>query len=102
MSNKINKNKDSLDKKDTLKDKKNELKNKKDTNKSKKNKDKKNIFKSITKYFKGVIKEVKRIRWTNLNDLVKYSVATLVIVLFLGLYFYGIDWLILIVRSLVK
>lgn len=63
---------------------------------------KENIFKRITKYFKGVGKEFKRIRWTTGKDLFKYSVATLVFVLFFGIYFYGIDWIVLVVRSLAK
>lgn len=68
-----------------------------------KKKDKKeNIFKRISKYFKGVFKEVKRIRWTNGKDLLKYSIATIVFVLFFGIYFYGIDWISLLVRSLAK
>lgn len=63
---------------------------------------KENIFKRIIKYFKGVGKEFKRIRWTTGKDLFKYSVATLVFVLFFGIYFYGIDWIVLVVRSLAK
>lgn len=60
------------------------------------------IFKRISKYFNGVLKEVKRIRWTNKKDLVKYSIASVVFVLFFGLYFYAIDWIVLVVRSLAK
>jgi len=69
--------------------------------KSKKEK-KENVFKRILKYFKGVGKEFKRIRWTDGKDLVKYSICTLVFVLFFGLYFYAIDWIVLLVRSLAK
>ena len=61
---------------------------------------KENIFKRIGKYFKGVGKEIKRIRWTNGKDLVKYSLCTLGFVVFFGLYFYAIDWIALLVRSL--
>lgn len=61
-----------------------------------------NIFKKIGKYFKGVLKEIKRIRWTSGKDLVKYSVATLLFVLFFGVYFYAIDWIALVVRSLAQ
>ena len=61
-----------------------------------------NIFEAISKYFKGVLKEVKRIKWTSGKDLVKYSVASVVLILFFGLYFYGIDWIALLVRSLAK
>ena len=64
-------------------------------------KDKKdNVFKKVVKYFKGVIKEIKRIRWTDKKDLLKYSICTLLFVLFFGLYFYAIDWISLLVRSL--
>ena len=64
-------------------------------------KDKKdNIFKIVVKYFKGVLKEIKRIRWTDKKDLLKYSICTLLFVLFFGLYFYAIDWIALLVRSL--
>lgn len=59
----------------------------------------KNIFKAIGRYFKGVKKETGRIRWTSGKDLIKYSVTTIVFMLFLGLYFYGIDILITLLRS---
>lgn len=61
-----------------------------------------NIFKSIKKYFVGVGKEIKRIRWTSGKELVKYSIASVLFVLFFGLYFYGIDWIALLIRSLAK
>ncbi len=61
-----------------------------------------NVFKAIGKYFKGVGKEIKRIKWTSGKDLVKYSIAAVVFVIFFGLYFYGIDWIALLVRSLAK
>lgn len=65
-------------------------------------KKKENIFKKVSKYFKGVYIEFKRIRWTTGKDLVKYSICTVVFVLFFGLYFYAIDWLVLLVRELAK
>ncbi len=61
-----------------------------------------NIFKRIGNYFKGVFKEIKRIKWTSGSDLVKYSVATIMFVVFFGVYFYGIDWIALLIRSLAK
>ena len=59
----------------------------------------KKIFKSIIKYFKGVKKEINRIRWTTPKDLFKYSVTTVTLMLFLGIYFYIIDILVSLVRS---
>mgnify|MGYP003309081235 CR=1 FL=1 len=50
----------------------------------------------------GVGKEIKRIRWTERKDLVKYSICTLLFVVLFGVYFYAIDWLVLLVRSLAK
>ena len=63
---------------------------------------KENIFKRIAKYFKGVGKEIKRIRWTDRKDLVKYSICTLMFVFFFAIYFHAIDWIVLLVRSLAK
>ncbi len=68
------------------------------TNKEKKKRV--NIFKIISKYFKGVGTEVKRIKWTTMKDLIKYSIASVVFVAFFALYFYGIDWITVVVRSL--
>lgn len=59
----------------------------------------KKIFKSITKYFKGVKKEIGRIRWTTPKDLLKYSLTTISFMLFLGVYFYIIDILVSLIRS---
>ena len=59
----------------------------------------KKIFGSIAKYFKGVKKEVSRIRWVSLKDLTRYSLASVVFVLFFGLFFYGVDMLISLLRS---
>jgi len=59
----------------------------------------KKILNSITKYFKGVGKEIKRVRWTNGKDLAKYSITTIGFMLGLGLYFYAIDMLVSLLRS---
>ena len=59
----------------------------------------KNIFKSITKYFRGVRKEINRIRWTSPKNLLKYSITTVAFMLFLGSYFYAIDLIVSLIRS---
>ena len=78
----------------TKKEKKVTVKKEKDTKK------KKGIFKGIKSYFKGVKKEIGRIRWTSGKDLVKYSIATIMFVLFFGVYFYLIDLVVALIRSL--
>lgn len=65
----------------------------------KEKRERKNIFKSIGRYFKGVGKETARIRWTSGKDLLKYSIATVVFMVFIGAYFYLIDLLVAFVRS---
>ena len=91
-------------KKDVKKEVKKNEKDKKvsEVKKEKKTKNKVNIFKSIARYFNGVAKETRRIKWTTGKELLKYSVATVAFVVFFGLYFYGIDWLALLIRSLAK
>ena len=84
--------------KKTTKTKKHYVAEKKVTKKEKKD----NIFKKIGKYFKGVFKEFQRIRWTEGKDLLKYSVCTVVFVILFGVYFYAIDWVVLLIRSLAK
>lgn len=96
----MEKKKDSTKKKDSVK--KTVLKKDKKKVVIKKKEKKDNIFKRIFKYFKGVFKEIKRVRWTDGKELFKYSVATLLFVCFFGVYFYAIDWLVLLVRSLAK
>ena len=68
--------------------------------KEKSTKKKKGIFKGIKSYFKGVKKEIGRIRWTSGKDLLKYSIATIMFVLFFGVYFYLIDLAVAFIRSL--
>ena len=92
-------NEKSVSKKETTKKNKHYIAEKKTKMKKEK---KENIFKRIFKYFKGVGKEFKRIRWTDRKDLFKYSLCTLVFVFFFGVYFYAIDWIVLLVRSLAK
>ena len=59
-----------------------------------KNKNKNNVFSKISSFFSSVIVEAKKVIWTNKKNLIKYSVATLSFMLFICVYFVGIDLLI--------
>lgn len=59
----------------------------------------KKILNGIAKYFKGVKKEMGRIRWTSGKELAKYSVTAVTFMIFLGVYFYAIDMLVSLLRS---
>ncbi len=62
----------------------------------------KKIFQAIGKYFKGVKKEIGRIRWTTGKELGKYSLTAVSFMLILGLYFYAIDMLVSLLRSVTQ
>lgn len=59
----------------------------------------KKVLNACLKYFKGVKKELSRIRWTKGKELVKYSVTAVSFMIFLGAYFYAIDMLVSLLRS---
>ena len=60
----------------------------------------KKVLNSIIKYFKGVRKEINRIRWTTPSNLFKYSLTSVLFMVFFGVYFYVIDILAsLLIRS---
>ena len=59
----------------------------------------KKVLESITRYFRGVRKEIGRIRWTTGKELIKYSITTVTFMLVIGLYFFAIDLLITLLRS---
>ncbi len=53
----------------------------------------------VVDYFSGVKKEVSRIKWTSKKDLLKYSTATVMFMLFFGVFFYVIGLLVALLRS---
>ena len=48
-------------------------------------------MKKIAKFFKGVKKEISRVRWPNKKELIKYSIATIIFIIFFSLFFYLFD-----------
>lgn len=48
-------------------------------------------MKKVKGFFAGVKKEASRIHWPNRNELVKYSVICIVLIVFFGAYFFGLD-----------
>ena len=56
-------------------------KNKKET--------KKEVKKKVVKenFFKAVISEIKKVRWPNRKEMVKYSIATICFIIFFAVYF---------------
>ena len=67
---------------------------KKDFKKEKKVEKKESLFKQIKK-------EMSKVHFPNKKDMVKYSLATISCVLFFGIYFYVIELVMALVKSLV-
>ncbi len=56
-------------------------------------------MKKILRYFIGVKKEMERVRWPNMQHMIKYSVATIITIMFFALFFYLIDIIVAIIKT---
>lgn len=59
------------------------------------------FVKKIKKFFKGISKERKMVRWPDSKTLTKYSLISIILIAFFGLYFYGLDALFALIRGLI-
>lgn len=59
------------------------------------------IFKRIGNWFKTVFKEVSKVKWPSKKEMVKYSLATIVFIVFFALFFYVIEMVMALVKSLI-
>lgn len=53
----------------------------------------------LVTFFKEVKKEVSKVKWPSKKEMVKYSIATIVFVLFFGVFFYVIDLIIALLKA---
>lgn len=53
-------------------------------------------------FFHGVKKEVSRIHWPNKKILVNYSLVCVLLIIFFGVYFYGLDALFAFLKGVIK
>lgn len=68
---------------------------------SKKETKKEGIFKRIKNWFKSVRKELSNVTWPSKKIMVKYTVATLLFIVFFSLFFYLIEIAMAFFKSLV-
>ena len=59
-------------------------------------------MKGIKSFFKGVKSEGKMVRWPSTKDMAKYSFVVLFLMVFFGVYFYGLDLVFTFVKGIVK
>lgn len=88
-------------KKDSKNKKVKEVEKKNTTKKDTKKKATKKVKKQsgIIKFFKEVRSEVSKVKWPSKKDMVKYSLATIIFVIFFALFFYGIDAIIALLKE---
>lgn len=79
-----------------------ETKNNSDKKEVKKEVEKKSLWEKFMIFINGVKSETTKVRWTSKSDMIKYSIATIVFIIFCSLFFYGIDTVFALVQSLFK
>ncbi len=73
---------------------------KKTNNKKEVKKEKKNLFEKFMVFCHGVKSEFKKVHWTNKKDMIKYSISTVIFIVFCSLFFYLVDFIFALVQSL--
>ncbi len=58
-------------------------------------------MKKIKAFFKGIKQESKMVRWPSAKSMAKYSGVVLFLMVFFGVYFYGLDLVFTFVKGLV-
>ncbi len=66
-----------------------------------KNTEKKGLFTKFRIFCHGVKSEFNKVHWTGKKDMVKYSIATIIFVIFCGVFFYAIDVIFALIKSLI-
>ena len=66
-----------------------------------KKEEKKGLFTKFRIFCHGVKNEFLKVHWPSKKDMVKYSIATIIFVIFCGLFFYAIDVIFALIKSLI-
>ena len=73
-----------------------------DTKKNKKNVEKKqSVWVRFRIFCHGVNSETAKVHWPGKNDMIKYSIATIVFIIFCSLFFYLIEVIFALIQSLI-
>lgn len=57
-------------------------------------------MKKIKNFFKEVKKEISKVKWPDRKNMIKYTIITVVFILFFALFFLSLDLIIAFVKSL--
>ncbi len=80
--------------------KKKKKENKKEEKKDNKTKKEKKTPANKESWLKGVKSEFKKVRWPSKKEMVKYSIATISFIIFFGLFFFAIEGIIYLLKTL--
>lgn len=59
-------------------------------------------MKALARFIVGVKKEAAKVRWPNKKEMIKYSIATLVVVLVFGIFFSVLDFALTGIKMVIK
>ena len=86
--------------KTTSKKKETKKNNVKTVKKETKKVEKKSLWTSFRIFCHGVVSEFKKVHWPTKENMIKYSIATILFIIFFGLFFYAIDVIFALIQSL--
>lgn len=59
-------------------------------------------MKKIARFLVGVKSELKKVRWPKKKEMITYSLATISFILFFGVFFGGLDFILASIKTMVK
>lgn len=59
-------------------------------------------MKKLTRFFISVKKEMGKVKWPNKKTMIQYSIATLAFIIFFGVFFTGIDFIVAALGMVIK
>ncbi len=57
-------------------------------------------MKKVKNFFKDVKKEISKVKWPSRKNMIKYTIITVVFILFFALFFLSLDLIIAFIKSL--
>ena len=70
--------------------------------KSRDKEEKKSLWVRFRIFCHGVVSEAKKVHWPTKKDMVKYSIATVIFIIFCSLFFYAIDIIFALIQSIFR
>jgi preprotein translocase subunit SecE len=56
----------------------------------------------VSNFFIGIKKEMEKVKWPSKKEMVKYSITTIIFIIFFALFFFSLDLIFAYLKSLVS